>query len=135
MEWGCWRSGIPLTPSLPMRVNDTAPKSIEGTALGLVSLIGIGVAAIAQPVAGRANDLSRLPNRRSLYIVAGTVLCLPWLVLFGLGPNVCTALVCLCFDPGCRKRCTSGIPGADSGSGTRGGARISVRRKECANGR
>ena len=66
-----------------MRVNDTAPKSIEGTALGLVSLIGIGVAALAQPVAGRANDLSRLPNRRSLYIVAGTVLCLPWLVLFG----------------------------------------------------
>jgi MFS family permease len=68
---------------LPMRVSDTTPKTIEGTALGLVSLIGIGTAALVQPIAGRANDFSALPNRRSIFIVAGTLLGLPWLVMVG----------------------------------------------------
>jgi MFS family permease len=72
---------------LPMRVDATSPASLRGTALGLVSLIGIGTAALVQPIAGRISDYSNLPDRRRPFILAGTLLGLIFLSIFGWAPQ------------------------------------------------
>jgi MFS family permease len=72
---------------LPDRVAATAPGNLAGSALGLVSLLGVGLAAIVQPFAGRASDAAPLPDRRRPFVVAGTILAVPALMLVGWSPT------------------------------------------------
>jgi MFS family permease len=71
---------------LQLRVEATAPESLKGTALGLVGLLGVGMAALVQPFAGRARDAAALPDRRRPFIVAGTIIAIPSLLVFGWAP-------------------------------------------------
>jgi MFS family permease len=74
------------TVLLPQRVDATAPAALQGTALGLISLVGIGLAAVVQPIAGRVSDRAPLPDRRKPFIVGGTVLAVPFLLIVGWAP-------------------------------------------------
>ena len=74
------------TVILPGRVEDTAPGNLRGSALGLISLLGIGLAAVIQPIAGRASDRIWLKDRRRPFIGVGSALALPCLLIFGWAP-------------------------------------------------
>jgi MFS family permease len=74
------------TVLLPQRVDATAPVALQGSALGLVSLVGIGLAAVVQPIAGRVSDRAPLPDRRKPFIIGGTVLAVPLLMFVGWAP-------------------------------------------------
>ena len=69
---------------LPDRVDALVGPSLRGTGLGIISLIGIGAAAIFQPIAGYLSDRSRLPDRRRPFIVGGSAVVLAGMALFGL---------------------------------------------------
>ena len=71
---------------LPGRIEETAPSALRGSALGLISLVGVGIAALVQPFAGRVSDAAQLPDRRRPFIAGGTVLAVLALVLFGWAP-------------------------------------------------
>jgi MFS family permease len=71
------------TTVLPERVTATAPDSVKGSALGLITFIGVGLAAIVQPIAGRASDAWTRSDPRRPFIVAGALLLLPGLAVFG----------------------------------------------------
>jgi MFS family permease len=74
------------TVLLPQRVDATAPPALQGSALGLISLVGIGLAAVVQPIAGRVSDRASLPDRRKPFIVGGTALAVPLLMIVGWAP-------------------------------------------------
>lgn len=92
---------------LPDLVSNVISGGARGSMLGLLTFVGIGLAALVQPIAGAFSDASRLPDRRRPFIVAGAVVaavcCLPlaWLpaaglllggyVLVQLGANVAQA--------------------------------------------
>src|SRR3954463_1977647 len=57
---------------LPHRVEDTVGAGWRGTALGAITLIGIGVAAIVQPFAGRMSDHAPFSDRRRPFVLIGT---------------------------------------------------------------
>lgn len=73
-----------LLPDLAKR---TAPASLTGSAIGLISVIGVGLAALIQPVAGRVSDAWRGDDTRRPFILTGLVLLTPGLVIFGIGAN------------------------------------------------
>jgi MFS family permease len=75
-------SGVNTT-LLPDRVTDTAPHALQGSGVGLISLIGVGLATIIQPVVGRASDNWPFGDRRRPFLIAGIVLIMPGLALFG----------------------------------------------------
>ncbi|HET8523579.1 MAG TPA: MFS transporter [Thermomicrobiales bacterium] len=81
------------TVLLPQRVQATAPAALEGSALGLVSLVGIGLAAVIQPIAGRVSDRASLPDRRKPFIIIGTALAIPLLLIVGWAPIFAGLLV------------------------------------------
>jgi MFS family permease len=74
------------TVILQIRVEATAPESLRGSALGLIGLLGVGMAALVQPFAGRASDAAALPDRRRPFIAAGTIIAIPSLLIFGWAP-------------------------------------------------
>jgi MFS family permease len=75
-------SGVNTT-LLPDRVADTAPSSLQGSGVGLISLIGVGLATIVQPIVGRASDNWPFWDRRRPFLIIGTVLIGAGLALFG----------------------------------------------------
>ncbi len=75
------------TVLIQQRVSQIVPETIQGSALGLISLVGIGTAALVQPIAGRASDLAPLADRRRPFIVGGTVIDLIFLVLLWWTPS------------------------------------------------
>lgn len=72
---------------MPLRVSHTVPGDIRGSALGLLSFIGIGIAAVVEPIAGRVSDRADLPDRRRPFIVVGTALALPSLFVLWWAPS------------------------------------------------
>jgi MFS family permease len=72
---------------LPQRVETTVPEHVQGSALGFVGLIGIGIAALVQPIAGRVTDAAPFHDRRGPFITAGTAGAIIGLVLFGWAPG------------------------------------------------
>lgn len=78
---------------LPDRITATASASIQGSALGLVSLAGVGIAAVVQPLAGRWSDLTHLPDRRRPFIIGGAAADLLFLVVFWWAPTFLWLLV------------------------------------------
>ena len=78
---------------LPERVSDLVSDGRQGTGLGVISLIGIGAAALVEPVAGFVSDRSRRSDRRRPYIVGGTAVVLFGIVAFGLAAQFAVLLV------------------------------------------
>ena len=76
------------TVLLPARVEALAPAALRGTAVGLVGLLGIGLGALAQPVAGRLSDRAPRRDRRRPFIAGGTGLGLVGLLGFGLAADL-----------------------------------------------
>ncbi|HVC33059.1 MAG TPA: MFS transporter [Chloroflexota bacterium] len=72
---------------IQQRVSQIVPDAIQGSAVGLISLVGIGLAAVIQPVAGRISDLAPLSDRRRPFIVGGTILDLLFLLLLWWAPG------------------------------------------------
>ena len=72
---------------LQQRVSDTAPYVLRDTALGIVSFVGIGLAAVMQPIAGHISDRAPLPDRRRPFIVGATAFDLPFLLFFWWAPS------------------------------------------------
>ena len=68
---------------LPTRVDETAPRQLQGSALGLISFLGVGFAVFIQPIAGRLSDAWPGADKRRPFIIAGTLLVIPGLILFG----------------------------------------------------
>lgn len=78
---------------LPTRVEETVRESFQGTALGLISFLGVGFAVIVQPIAGRISDAWPGKHSRLPFIVAGTLLVIPGLFFFGTGVRFWALLV------------------------------------------
>jgi len=78
---------------LPDRVDATTSSALRGTALGLITFFGVGIAAVVQPLAGRMSDLSHLPDIRRPFIVAGVACDVPCLFLLWWAPDVVWLLV------------------------------------------
>ncbi len=72
------------TTILPERVSDLVSDGRQGTGLGVISLVGIGGAALVQPIAGFISDRSRRPDRRQPFIVGGAAIVLAGTLAFGL---------------------------------------------------
>lgn len=72
---------------LPGRITDVVPDALRGSGLGLISFLGIGIAALVQPVAGHLSDYAPFPDRRRPFIWGGTALMVVWLALFWTVPN------------------------------------------------
>ncbi len=75
------------TVLLQQRVSDITSQAFRDTALGIMTFVGIGIAAITQPIAGRISDRAPLPDRRRPFIVGGTVLDLLFLLFFWWAPS------------------------------------------------
>ena len=78
---------------LPERVADLVSAGRQGTGLGVISLIGIGAAALVEPVAGFVSDRSRRSDRRRPYIIGGAAVVLFGTVAFGLAAEFAVLLV------------------------------------------
>jgi MFS family permease len=72
---------------LPDLAEHTAPAGLTGSAVGLISVVGVGLAVLIQPVAGRVSDAWHGDDTRRPFILAGLALLAPGLVVFGLGSN------------------------------------------------
>ncbi len=78
---------------LPERVGDVVSVGMRGTSLGIISLIGIGAAALIQPVAGFLSDRSQLFDRRRPFMVVGAAGVALASIGFGLAGHVVVLLV------------------------------------------
>ena len=65
---------------LPGMVGPLAPESMRGSALGLVTLLGVGIAVIAQPVFGAFSDRWSSPERRRIPMALPALVAAPLLV-------------------------------------------------------
>jgi MFS family permease len=72
---------------LPDLAKSTAPASLTGSAVGLISVVGVGLAVLVQPVAGRVSDAWRGDDTRRPFILTGLALLAPGIVVFGLGSH------------------------------------------------
>jgi MFS family permease len=68
------------TVILPERVEELAPTALRGSALGLLTFIGIGLAVVVQPFAGQVSDHARLPDRRRPFIVIPALGAIAWIL-------------------------------------------------------
>lgn len=82
---------------LPDRVGDLVSSGMRGTALGVISLIGIGSAVLIQPIAGFVSDRSRRSDRRRPYIVGGATVVVIAILAFGWAGQVILLLVAYLF--------------------------------------
>jgi MFS family permease len=78
---------------LPDQVDATVRAGWRGTALGAISLVGIGVATIAQPFFGRMSDNAPFADRRRPFILIGTALIIPSLAAFGWAPDFAVLVI------------------------------------------
>ena len=72
---------------LPDMAERTAPASLTGSAVGVISVIGVGLAVLIQPIAGRVSDAWHGDDTRRPFILTGLVLLAPGLLVFGIGSN------------------------------------------------
>ncbi len=69
------------------RVAETVPSALRGSGVGLVSFVGIGLAALIQPIAGRISDRAPLADRRKPFITFGSLATVAALFWFGWAPT------------------------------------------------
>ena len=72
---------------LPGMVEPLAPSALRGSALGGLTLVGVGIAVFAQPLCGTFSDRWRSPERRRLPMVVPALLAGPLLVAMWFAPN------------------------------------------------
>ncbi len=75
------------TVLLQQRVGGITPHAFRDTALGIMTFVGIGIAALTEPIAGRISDRAPLPDRRRPFIVGATLLDLLFLLGFWWAPS------------------------------------------------
>ena len=81
-----WNSLGPIV--LPVLVGLLVPEAIKGSALGLLTAIGMVTAIIVQPVAGAISDRSTSRwGRRRPYILGGTLADMVFLLALALAPR------------------------------------------------
>ncbi len=71
---------------LPGQVEELVPESLRASGVGLITFVGVGIAALVQPVAGRITDLTSLPDRRRPFMVGGSVFMVGLLFLLDFVP-------------------------------------------------
>lgn len=71
---------------LPSRVSDMAPAVLRGSALGLITFLGIGLAVLIQPIAGMISDRLRGSQRRRAFIIWPSIAAPFLLVALGWAP-------------------------------------------------
>ena len=72
---------------LPGLVDERVPGELRGSALGVLTFLGIGIAVVAQPVFGRASDRWPSGDRRRPFIVVGALVGAPLAVALGVVPG------------------------------------------------
>ncbi len=76
------------TVLLQERVAQTTSQGFRDTALGIITFLGIGVAALTQPVAGQISDRAPLADRRRPFIVGATLVDLLFLLFVWWSPGL-----------------------------------------------
>jgi MFS family permease len=71
---------------LPSRVSDMAPEVLRGSALGLITFLGIGIAVAIQPIAGMISDRLRSGQRRRAFIIWPSLVAPILVVAVGFAP-------------------------------------------------
>ncbi|MHB1417838.1 MAG: MFS transporter [Chloroflexota bacterium] len=72
---------------LQQRITDTTSLDFRAAGLGIVTFVGIGIAALTEPIAGRISDLGPWADRRRPFIVGGAAVTLVFLGLFWWAPS------------------------------------------------
>ena len=72
---------------LPGLVEDRAPGVLRGTALGAMTLVGVGIAVLVQPGLGALSDRWRSPERRRIPIVIASMVSAVLVVALWLVPG------------------------------------------------
>lgn len=78
---------------LPGMAEPLAPESLRGSALGGLTLVGVGIAVLVQPLFGAWSDRWRSPERRRLPMVVAAALAGPLLVAMWFAPNFAVLLL------------------------------------------
>ncbi len=87
-----WNSLGPLV--LPLLVAGLVPEGVKGSALGLLTAVGMVVAIVVQPLAGAISDRSASRwGRRRPFMVGGTLVDMVFLVAIALAPRYWFLLV------------------------------------------
>jgi len=74
---------------LPVRILDLAPEHLKGTALGLITFLGLILAMVYQPIIGAVSDASTLKwGRRRPFILVGTFFNIIFLTLLLAAGNL-----------------------------------------------
>jgi len=73
-----------LLPDMAARL---APPTLTASAVGLISVVGVGLAILVQPVAGRVSDALQRDDARRPFIILGLGVLVPGAVLFGWSPD------------------------------------------------
>lgn len=82
------------TVVLPVLVLDIAPEDLKNTYLGLLSLAGLAVALVVQPVVGYASDRTATPwGRRTPYVIVGTILACLSMIGLGVASTVASLVI------------------------------------------
>lgn len=72
---------------LPGRVDALVPSALRGSGVGLITFVGVGLAAVVQPIAGWASDHAPFNDRRKPFISWGSAIGVAAVVAFGWSPT------------------------------------------------
>ncbi len=82
---------------LPGLVEGRAPEVLRGSALGAMTLIGVGIAVLVQPGLGAISDRWRSPERRRLPIAVASAISVPLVIALWLVPGFFSLLAVYIF--------------------------------------
>lgn len=87
---------------IPVQLLSFVPQSLKNTYLGLLTLAGLIVAIVVQPIAGALSDRSTLKwGRRRPYILAGAIAAVPFVIGLGFATSAVTFIASYCMLQAC----------------------------------